>query len=418
MSRVRSIRLPRAVQRIVRPAVIAQFSLAAASLASVAILSRLLSKTDYGIYAALIAALAFTNAFVGTALGTDVLAESVSSKGIAVHLRIPDVLKAGSLVVLGAVPIAACLAGWSVVPVAVCCGLALVFAEVTQGVMLGRGEQRRYLGAAVTRSAVSVLLLPVLIVLPSSARLAVAMAVLGVGALSFAAFALRRVRFGGGNGAPPLRALSAIGVANLGLWLLATGDRVVLGVRSGAASVAVYAVAYGLIDRVIRSFVNGNVAEWLPEAFGFQEAQRRVRNLSRVGTFGVALTLCVTLLAVAVRPGIELLTGGRFSPSVEMGVLLAIGIGLLGVASPLYVMLVSAGRARIAAWAAMIAAGVNLGGNWLFDPRWGAMAAAGLTVAGYAVFVVIASFGHRAVVGHATRSQRAPDRMPIGWSGL
>jgi len=341
----------------------------------------------------------------------------VDAPGRVVIIPSRSALAAAWIIAVGAVPIAAYLAGWDVVPVALVCGGALVLAEVTQGVILGHGQQRQYLRATVARSAVSVAFLAGLVVLPKSMRLSAAVGVLGLSALSFAAFGIKHLRIGRSPAYARSSALSAIGVANLGLWLLATGDRVVLGIRSGGAAVAVYAATYGLIDRVIRSFVNGHAAEWLPQAFALQRPERRLKNLIRLRSFAALLLVCVVALAFASGPAISLLTGGRFAPSVSMGALLAGGIGLLGIASPLYIMLVSAARARVAAWAASIAAGVNLCGNWMLDPRWGASAAAALTVVGYGTFVVIAAVGHRAATREADGVSMAGGEVgAIGWS--
>ena len=58
--------------------------------------------------------------------------------------------------------------------------------------------------------------------------------------------------------------ISAVGVTNLALWLLASADRVILA-NYVLTALATYAALYGLLDRVFRSLANAEVQRCLPQ---------------------------------------------------------------------------------------------------------------------------------------------------------
>lgn len=386
-----------------RPTIAAQFVAAFAALISVALLSRLLSKADYGTYASLVAVLAFTNAFLGTAIGTRALASATQSSGrVEVGSRL--VFASASTIVVGVTPVALYLGRSPLIAGSAClCGAALVAADISQGVILGQARHRRYLAATSSRAVISVIGIPLVALVSEPRRAAAALGVLGLSAVVFAAFGIDGVKVAR-RPAPGAIAISSIGAANLALWVLATGDRVVLGIRAGTATVAAYAVAYGLIDRVVRVIVNGHVTEWMPEAFCVT-GNLRVRSLSRLGAYSAVLVCATLSVGVGVRPVVAGLTGGRFVPGYGVGLMVALGLGFLGVAAPFYVVLVAAGRARWVAIAASSAAIVNLGGNWVLDGRWGAEAAAAMTATGYGAYAAICVVAYAV---HIEIRQRAP----------
>jgi O-antigen/teichoic acid export membrane protein len=392
----------------------AQIVAAFGAIGSVAVLSRILTTSDYGTYAAIVAVVALANALIGTAIGTSALAASVAGKGLGPVRVSPIAAVAASLiVVIATAPTAAYLGAAPLAIVCVCLlGLILVSAEIAQGVMLGRRRFGQYLAATSLRAVITVVALLPLLWLPYRFRLSAAFGVAALASLGFSLFASRSLRIGIGRSLGVQSTLTAVGVANLGLWVLATGDRIVLAGRAGPSTVAVYAVLYGITDRVVRSLANGHIAIWFPWAFTTPADSRRARGLRHIKSYLAALSVSVIALALSSSLLVRALTGGRFSATIMLGAVLALGVGLLGLAAPAYVLLVSSGRGRIVALAACAAAAINIGGNWVVDPRWGATGAAFMTVVGYGVYTVVLIGAYRRLLRVVSTPRAIRDGRP------
>ena len=102
-------------------------------------------------------------------------------------------------------------------------------------------------------------------------------------------------------------------------------------------------------------------------------ADQAAKGLTRLELLGiVALGVAAAGLG---PPAVELISGGRYSPPYWMAISLTGAMVAMVCAVPSYVSLIAKGRARLAVYAAVIPAAVNLTGNFLLASRYGTTAA-------------------------------------------
>jgi O-antigen/teichoic acid export membrane protein len=180
--------------------------------------------------------------------------------------------------------------------------------------------------------------------------------------------------------------VSAVGVANLCLWLLASGDRVILAHWS-LSSLAVYAALYGLLDRLFRTVSNAEIQQRLPLAFAAPGAGRELQLVTSARAVGV-LVLAAGVAGLLAPTTVSVVSGGAYHPELWMSLTLSAAMATMLAAVPAYVVLVARGRGAVLAAIAAAAAVVNIVGNVLLASRFGTTSAALLTLAGYAIWLV------------------------------
>lgn len=374
-----------------RPTWIAQAVNALSSLVLVSVLTRSLQVDAFATYAAVLAAYAFANALVGTTIGTRAI-QALSAGGqrrIRFDLRrdLPPVL--GCLLVAAAttsivkldLPVAAAAAAGM---------LGILLAELGGAHPLGLRHYWTY--ALLTLAQMTLWVgtaVAAAILLPSSERLAVCLAAAAVGALPYVVYLLvvRGVELTAGEHRRGARApISGVGLANFALWVLASGDRLILA-HYALAALATYAALYGLLERIFRTVANAEIQQRLPRAFIAHAESGEPPALfgARLLLFLLALGLvCAALGPIA----IAIVSGGHYHPSLAMSAVLAFAMMALLAAVPAYVALIARGRSRAIAIVALVAATVNIVGNLVLAPDYGTSSAAALTLLGYVIWLV------------------------------
>jgi O-antigen/teichoic acid export membrane protein len=373
-----------------RPTWIAQGINAFSSLVLVAVLTRSLTVDAFATYAAVLAAYAFANALVGTTIGTRAI-QGLSAGGqphITFDFQRDAPPLAGCLLVAAATTLIVRVD--LVVALAAAVGmLGILVAELGGAYPLGL---RRYSTYALLTFAQMVLWVGTAVaaatLLPSADRLSVCLAAAGVGALPYVVYlvSVRGVEFT--NGGQPRGArspVSGVGIANFALWILASGDRLILA-HYALVALATYAALYGLLDRIFRTVANAEIQQRLPRAF--------INHSKRGGSpdlFTLRAWLLLAVLgvgcSVAGPTAVAIISGGHYHPSLAMSTVLAFAMMAMLAAVPAYVSLIAQGRTKEVAIVSVIAATVNIVGNFALAPYYGTSSAAGLTLVGYLIWL-------------------------------
>jgi O-antigen/teichoic acid export membrane protein len=406
MHPARLVRLLRA-----HPTWVAQGVNALSSLLLVSVLTRSLQVDAFATYAAVLAAYAFANALVGTTIGTRAI-QGLSAGGqrhIAFDLRrdLPPVV--GCLLVAAATTLIVKVD--PVVALAAATGmLGILVAELGGAYPLGL---RRYWAYAQLTLAQMVLWVGTAVaaatLLPSSERLAVCLAAAAVGALPYVIYlvAVRGVVFtAGAQRQGPRAPISGVGIANFALWVLASGDRLILA-HYALAALATYAALYGLLERIFRTVANAEIQQRLPRAFISHAQKGESPDLftARAWLFLVVLGMACS---AAGPTAISIISGGHYHPSFAMSAVLAFAMMTMLAAVPAYVSLIAQGRGRVVAIVSLTAATVNIAGNLALAPYYGTSSAAVLTLLGYMIWL-----GGVMLVEHNAR--RLPAREALAY---
>jgi O-antigen/teichoic acid export membrane protein len=393
-----------------RPTLVAQAINAAGALLLIALLTRQLSADAFGTYAAVFATYALGNALVATTIGTRIIEAASSGRAPQIELvgrrDVPAFLfcAAVAAVVAYSVDARVSVAAWAAVGM-----LGILMAEVGNSLLLGLQRYWWFCGAVLLRIALWVGgTAALLLLLEPDHRLAAALAMSGASALPLLAYLVvsRRVRIVGARSATPRGAVSAVGLANLALWILASADRVILS-HYALAALATYAATYGLLDRVFRGLANADIQARLPAAFAGRPAGDGIPDRLSPPTL-VALVSLGAFFAVASPHLIELISGGRYQPSFAMSVALSTAMVAMVAAMPSFVALIVLGRARVAAGVAGLAASINVVGNLLLVPHFDTTAATALTLGGYLVWLI----GARIAVNRCKRPSAQLESPP------
>ncbi|MFZ1925287.1 MAG: polysaccharide biosynthesis C-terminal domain-containing protein [Solirubrobacteraceae bacterium] len=353
-------------------------------------LTRSLQVDAFATYAAVLAAYAFANALVGTTIGTRAI-QGLSAEGhrhIVFNLRrdLPPVV--GCLFVAAATTLIVKID--PAVALAAAIGmLGILVAELGGAYPLGL---RRYWTYAQLTLVQMVLWVGTVIaaatLLPSSERLAVCLAAAAVGALPYVVYlvGVRGVVFTAGAQEHGSRVpISGVGIANFALWILASGDRLILA-HYALAALATYAALYGLLERIFRTVANAEIQQRLPRAFISHAHKKESPDLFTVRAWLFLVVLGV-VCSVAGPTAISIISGGHYHPSLAMSAVLAFAMMTMLAAVPAYVSLIARGRGRAVAVVSLTAAAVNIAGNLALAPHYGTSSAAVLTLVGYLIWL-------------------------------
>src|SRR5664279_603120 len=401
-----------------RPTLLGQAIGMLGSLGLVALLTRGMTSAQFGTYSIIVSMFAFAYALVGTTLGIRATRDSattlegpilISGRTFLHAIGLPVVSVVVVCVVLGQGPLTVMVAASAIV--------AIIAAEIAQGIVLGRRLYALWTWSTCWRTVVSVLGAGVLVTgLPATAAVPAALLALGLAAVTMSWRCWRAgVARLGPNSETSRLGLSGVGVINLALWVMSTGDRMILGWRAGLSAVALYAVIYGLLDRALRAVAVATAQSSFPVAMalradgthGWEATDACAWSRHRGYWLGTAALAAV--LSLASGPFVAALSGDRYQPPFLMALLLSTGISFYAAAMPFYVRVIASDRTALLASASVGCAVFNLLGNALIDGRFGAMGAAVMTLLAYGLWAVAAAETARRVglPGRGTRSVTA-----------
>jgi hypothetical protein len=378
------------------PVLIAQLVTVLVAVGQLKLFSTYVSTDALGIYTVIAAVWAVGNAVIGIAIGTRVLRDAATSRSAS---RPVMTLSDLAQILLGAVAAATMstllgfsptVATWAAIGLSV-----LTIAEMQSSFCLGRGRNKAFAARVIARSVIPVVVFGVLAQLHEvGAEDVLGALTLGALAAALGPASIRRSAFGTQG------AMHSIGGANLALWILASADRIILAPLLPLATVGLYGVTYGVLDRGFRALTNAFVAQWLPTAF-------RERGTVHNVKFFYLLVACCSLGGVVVGPAlIDLLSGGKFHPSFFLVTSLVVGMSAYALASPLYVRTIGLGAARQVAGVASVCAALNLAINVLFVPVGGLNVAAVATAVAYLLWLAGLRLVYRRVTQKVEVSER------------
>jgi O-antigen/teichoic acid export membrane protein len=392
-----------------RPTWIAQGTAALSSLVLVVLLTRSLPASAYAAYSVVMATYAFGMALVGTTINTRVIEAGSATGDLRIRLNLTRDLPAMAGCVLAAVGAALIADAEFGVALAAAAGMVGTLIAQLAGAHFLSG--RRFWGyAALTLMQVVVWDIASFIAiwrLSDDDRLTGVLLAVAVGGLPGAIYLLRHRIVSIGRHTTGHSAISSIGVASLALWVLASGDRIILA-RYSLTSLATYVATYGLLDRVFRTLSAAELQQRLPDAF---------RSFAEHGTVDskIPRLVAICLIPVGVALGfitpavVSLISGGNYRPPVLMALALALAMVAMLAAVPAFVTLVATARARTAAHIAIFAAATNIVGNLALAGTYGTSSAAALTLLGYLIWWGGVVFAASRPQGRGSTAQAAKD---------
>lgn len=369
---------------------VAQGANVAGAVVTFALIARGLPTHSFARYAALMATLAVANAVAGVAIGTRATTDVAAGRTVGVVLTPAN---AGALCLLNAlfVGLAGAL-GCSAIELAAAslCFVGAGAAEFANARILGQRRFDHYAALAIARNGTWIAAGGVLVWrLDSTNRLfgaLLAFACAAVPSMVYVA-ATRGVGIGRSVGSPLSGA--DLGTTQLGLWLIACADRIILAHVAPLAA-AHYAAVYSPLDRAYRTLATAEASRQIPERVAGAEPDRR----GELRGGGVAILVATALSAVATGPSaVRWMTGGRYAPSFALTALLVVGMTLMVAAVPLYAEVVARGRRRYLLVGSASAGITNLALNVALIPRFGANAAAVNTAVAYAIWFGVMLLG-------------------------
>lgn len=356
---------------------VAQLISALSAIVVVAILSQLLSSEDYAHYAVVTAIWAIGNAVVGTSTGTRVARLAAEGSG-KIHFMLSELVVAAVVSVICAAYVAWLTDSYFDGAIAAGCMLTFVLAEASISFEIGAGRFRRYLLLLVIRVVTPLLVLACAAV---TGTLSLTLAFLSVLAGNVSSLLPWYRRWSPRRYTGLSYSSHMVGALNLGLWVMASADRVLLEMLVEPSALAVYALTYGLLDKFSRSLSNAYIARSLGASFS-------AGNVIPHRKYFVAILLVVTMIIPATKWAAELVSGNRYSPDLLLVGLIA-GAGLFMLwSAPFYVGLLASARYMGSLCAVAAIAGFNIVANLMFDGSHGIHAAAMISLISYLLWFV------------------------------
>jgi len=372
-----------------RPTLVAHGVLALSSLALVIILTRRLSADDFATYSVVMATYAMGVALVGTTISTRNIEQLSSGTSTRIELALRrDFVPLGlSILAAGLVPQIVGV-GINVSIISAAGMVSMLVDQLASAYLLGRQRFWRYALMVAMRVVLWVaLLLFLLDVAPDSAELEMSLLACALVAVVPAGFlvAYRGVRVSFGDLSGSISPISGVGVASLSLWIMASGDRLILA-QYDLVALATYSAVYGLIDRVFRTISNAEFHRRLPSAFSSESAGTvKPHGITKLE---LALVLGVAAISALLAPwAVEVISGGNYRPELWMTCVLTGAMVAMVCATPSFVSLIAHGRHKEVAIIALVPAAFNIGANLVLAPIYGTTSAALLTLVGYAMWL-------------------------------
>lgn len=371
-----------------RPTWIAQGTAALSSLVLVVLLTRSLPPSAYAAYSVVMATYAFAMALVGTTINTRVIEAGSAQSAVRIRLTVSRDMAAMAGCVLAAVGAALITNRDGLVATAAAAGMiGTLVAQLAGAHLLSRRRFWSYAGLTLFQviawNAVSII---AVLQLPDGEKLSGVLFAVAAGGIPGAIYLVRNkvLAIERHSGSQKHSAISSVGVASLALWVLASGDRIILA-RYSLTSLATYVATYGLLDRVFRTLAAAEMQQRLPDAFSSYATTGKVQ--SGLPRFALVLLLVGGgVLGLCTPTIVSVISGGNYRPPLLMALALSLAMVAMLAAVPSFVTLVATARARTAAHIAIVAAMTNIVGNLLLAGRFGTGSAAALTLVGYLIW--------------------------------
>jgi O-antigen/teichoic acid export membrane protein len=173
----------------------------------------------------------------------------------------------------------------------------------------------------------------------------------------------------------------AVGTVNLGLWVIASADRVILERLAIPVVVATYALTYGLLDKGFRSLANIMVTRFLGDAFstGNLRIPRKFYGVTSAGAV-VSVPLAVILS--------DLVSAGAYVLDWRITTILTMALLFMVWSTPGYLLLLRRGRFRTSVCVVLLLATINIVMNLLLAQQLGALGAAGSSLVSYLTWFI------------------------------
>ncbi|WP_156386082.1 lipopolysaccharide biosynthesis protein [Arthrobacter sp. Soil764] len=361
----------------VHQTVVAQILSALSAIIAIVILSRWMPSQDYAHYAVVTAIWAIGNAVVGTATGTRI-ARTAAEGAHKISFRLSELLIAsvvsilcgGYVVILRASYIDGVLAAASM--------MTFVLAEASISFEIGAARFKRYLFLLIIRVVSPIIVLMSGILFDILSLTWAFMAVLLGNVLSIVPSLWRwsARRYTGVSYSSHM-----VGSLNFGLWVMASADRIILEPLVDPTDLALYALTYGLMDRFFRALSNAYITRSLGASFS------GAHTIPDVKYFLVTLLL---YFGVVLGAGwaVEIVSGGRYSPSILLSLLIA-GAGLAMLwSAPFYVALLAGAQYKGSLIIVGLIAVFNITFNASLDGYFGILGAASISLGSYIMWLV------------------------------
>lgn len=355
----------RIAKAVFHQSLIAQGVTAISALVCVAFLARGLSTNDYANYAVVTAIWAIGNAVVGTGTGTRV-AKAAAEGAERITFQPSELCIAAAAGVGTAAYVAFVRSSFLEGCIAGACMLSFIFAEAGTAFEVGAGRFNRYLIILGIRALLPPAILSSLAFTDTLSFLTATASVLAGNLISLLPWPQRwSLQF---NHSSQLTG-HAVGAINMGLWVIASADRLVLERTISAAELASYALVYGLADRVYRSLSNAYIAKSLGRAFQgyFRLPSWKFYALTVILAAGLVPTLQV---------GSAVLSNGRYESPFLMTVAISIAGLCMIWSAPFYVRLMAAENYTKSLVVVFTLALLNVAANILLSGLYGSVAAA------------------------------------------
>lgn len=371
---------------VAQPIILAQAWLVLTQLALLATLSRLLPRVEYGEYVAAITVTALINGVLGVSLATRIAASAASD---TVRLRLRDlsqVLLSGLIGGLAATVLR--------LPTGVCVmtGLATagtVCAEIALGGFLLRRQISLVAKYLALRATLGGLTPATLVFLSPGLRSAPVALSGGISSGLVAIIVLLLpgrlpVSLRGGTSLAGIRGVGGIQVAQ---WTIASADKVVMAHLGLFSTLAQYSLIYGLHDRAYRTLAQTISTEGLARG-GHVGRRRRSIDIFILASIPVAGTLAPLAAWI--------LSGGRYSPSIGLSLVIACALGLMTLGTRHYVGSVLGGGIRGLNATSVVVALMYVLACVVGIRAYGALGAALATLGAYGVLTLLFMYFHRA----------------------
>lgn len=357
--------------------VTSQVVTAAAALMQLTLLSRLLTTSDYADYIVATAVWAMGNAAAGIGIGLRISHDAATGVERVSFTR-AECFRTLGVSLLGGVAfwlLSGDLAKGALVSTVL---LSYVLAEIAISIFVGKKDFSLYLRVAIIRAVTPVGVIAVYAVFAQPTFLVAAGALLlGNVLAASSAYPWVDLRLAQTSAL----ATSATGLISLALWVLASADKVVLDHFVTADSLAGYALAYSILDRVFRALQTMYTSKHVADAFS-----------SKLRLPSAMLTLALLSGAIALGPitvwACRWISGGRYEPSIEGAVILALGLALMAYSSPYYLSMLATKSYSLPLLAIVTISLGNIVVNILLLPHYGTIVAAINTLVCYFAWTV------------------------------
>ncbi|WP_132474667.1 hypothetical protein [Rhodococcus sp. SMB37] len=333
--------------------------------------------SDFAIFGFTTAIWAMGVAFTGSSIGTRVMRDLVDGAS-RILLGQRELFSCGLTVALASIvsflytgdALITSLIGLSL--------LASIGAEVASYVSLGRGKKWTYACSLVIRN-LGGLVFGGVVLIDEGQTVSIQMVLAGMIVSSVVAVGIqvreapKIVRMSN------LSAVGFVGATNLVLWVIAAGDRVILGFTVDATQLATYSLIYGLADRAFRVTNSTYVSSTMPVVLA-GGAQRWAKQYRLVVTI---LGITIAMLSPVM---VDWISGGRYSVDLGLPIVLVGALAFYALSGPDYVECVRLNKVRELFVPIAVTAAASYILLWFLSPHVGYYGAAFCKLVCYAVW--------------------------------